>query len=878
MKQLNQEGLTSHLTVFQQAILNAIGDSAKPWQLTGDAFDRDEIVPALKRSGDLTALYYFYASELYLCYLFGKFELAVEAAIAAENYLGGATGLFIVPICYTYDSLAHLAIYSHVPKARQQAILERVAKNQQKMRNWADSAPENYLHKFYLVEAERYRVLGHKSEALEFYDRAIAEATENEYCHEVALAYELAAKFYLAWEKPRLAKEYLYNAYYGYARWGAAAKVNDLEQSYPELLALILQQDELPFSAEQTLHGTNTITRSQTITNKSSTSSNRGISAALDLRTVLKAFQTISSEIHLEKLLSTLLQVLIENAGADKCALLLLEENKLIIKAIKTVVSGSIEMISIPLEESEELPITTINTVKRTLQPSVISNATIHPLLVADAYITRQQPKSLLCAPILHQGKLLGILYLENNLATGAFTSDRVEIFNLLCTQAAISLENARLYQQAQTALQESQKARHLLRLVIDNVPQTIFWKDRNSVYLGCNQNFAEMANVGSPKNIVGKTDYDLPWTEEEANSYREYDRRIMESNQAELHIIETLQKDGETRWFDTSKIPLCDARCNVFGILGTTEDITERKLAEAALQQRTIDLENALRELQQAQVQLVQSEKMSALGNLVAGIAHEINNPVGFIAGNIQPAQEYIQDLLNLLDLYQQKLPNTDAEIESEIAAIELDYLREDLPKLIDSMNLGIDRICSISTSLRTFSRADKDYKVLFNIHEGIDSTILILKHRFKGNDERPSIEVIKNYGELSPIKCFPGQLNQVFMNILANAIDALESSNEGRSFGEIKKCPNRITITTEMKEREWVKIQIADNGIGMTEEVKQRIFDHLFTTKGVGKGTGLGLAIAHQIVVEKHGGTMNVNSVPGRGTEFTIELPIKE
>ncbi|RCJ19673.1 hypothetical protein A6770_05900 [Nostoc minutum NIES-26] len=190
--------------------------------------------------------------------------------------------------------------------------------------------------------------------------------------------------------------------------------------------------------------------------------------------------------------------------------------------------------------------------------------------------------------------------------------------------------------------------------------------------------------------------------------------------------------------------------------------------------------------------------------------------------------------------------------------------------------MKLGVERIRNISTSLRTFSRADKDYKVLFDIHEVIESTILILKHRLKTNDERPAIEVVTEYGKLPLIECFPGQLNQVFMNLLANAIDALEESNQERTLEKINANPNCITILTSMPDKDRVKIQIADNGTGMTEEVKQRIFDHLFTTKAVGKGTGLGLAIAHQIVVEKHGGVIEVNSVLGQETEFAIVLPI--
>jgi len=305
----------------------------------------------------------------------------------------------------------------------------------------------------------------------------------------------------------------------------------------------------------------------------------------------------------------------------------------------------------------------------------------------------------------------------------------------------------------------------------------------------------------------------------------------------------------------------------------GLMMDISDRKQAEAVVRKKSQELQQAFHDLQQAQLQLVQSEKMSALGNLVAGVAHEINNPVGFIAGNIPPALDYLKDIFGLLDLYQQEYPQPSAVIASEIEAIDLEYVRQDLPKVIGSMKLGINRIHDISTSLRTFSRADQDYKVACNLHQGIDSTILILKHRLKANESRPAIEIITEYGNLPKVECFPGQLNQVFMNLLANAIDALEESNQGRSFRDIQANPNRITIRTTL-EHNYVKICIADNGIGMTEAVKQRIFDHLFTTKNVGKGTGLGLAIARQIVVEKHGGQINVKSEVGKGTEFAIAI----
>ncbi len=288
-------------------------------------------------------------------------------------------------------------------------------------------------------------------------------------------------------------------------------------------------------------------------------------------------------------------------------------------------------------------------------------------------------------------------------------------------------------------------------------------------------------------------------------------------------------------------------------------------------LEERGHELETMLLNLQ------IMQNKMSTLGSLVADVAHEINNPVGFIAGNLTPAKEYIQNLLHLINLYQQTYPKPSQEIEETIQLIDLEYMRDDLPKLISSMKEGTDRISNISNSLRTFSRADTEQKVLFNIHEGINSTLMILKHRLKANKIRPAIELVQDYGELPLVECFPGQLNQVFMNLLANAIDTLEESNYGLSFDEIKLNPNQITIHTALtKDNNDVSIRIQDSGVGISADVQQKMFDHLFTTKPVGKGTGLGLSIAYQIIVQKHKGTLEVNSVLGAGSEFIITIPI--
>ncbi|QIR40252.1 AAA family ATPase [Tolypothrix sp. PCC 7910] len=520
LQQLHQDkALTYHL-IAQQLVLNLMGKSADPCCLVGEVYDEIAMRQKYLAAQEANSLSLLYTLKTWLGVLFGQEQSAVENAREAEKWIAGSQGTLVTFIFCFYQSLADLGIYPTASKSAQAKILQKVGKNLKRLKQWADYAPITYLHKWCLVTAERHRVLGQMSAAMEMYDRAIALAKENQFLNEEAIACELAAKFYLSWGKAKVAQVYMIDAYYAYSSWGAAAKVGDLEKRYPQILSSIRQQ----------------------------------------------------------------------------------------------------------------------------------------------------------------------------------------------------------------------------------------------------------------------------------------------------------------------------------------------------------------------VQTQLVQSEKMSALGNLVVGVAHEINNPIGFLSGNIDYTLDYIKDLFGLIDLYQQEYTNPSNAIEHQIKAIDFNYIRKDLPKMIASMQEAVNRICDISNSLRTFSRVDSDRPIAFNIHDGIDSTILILKHRLKASKSRPAIEVIKNYGEIPLIKCYPGQLNQVFMNLLVNAIDALEEINIGRSFAEIQAHPNYITINTSFRENsQQVILRIQDNGHGMTAETQQKIFTQLFTTKPVGKGTGLGLAIARQIIVEKHGGTINVNSSPGQGAEFIIRLPIE-
>jgi len=349
-----------------------------------------------------------------------------------------------------------------------------------------------------------------------------------------------------------------------------------------------------------------------------------------------------------------------------------------------------------------------------------------------------------------------------------------------------------------------------------------------------------------------------------------------MQTNIGEIGVINCGHIKSLHPWQE-SEVELLIAVTNQIAIAINQANLYEQTcLAAATAQAQAQQLQQTLQELQQTQAQLVQTEKMSSLGQLVAGVAHEINNPVSFIYGNLRHAGEYTHDLLNLLALYQEHYPNPNPTIQAEAEEIDLDFLKTDLPKLLSSMKVGAERIQKIVLALRTFSRMDEAEVKAVNIHDGIDSTLMILQSRIKETAGHPGIAVVKHYGELPLVECYAGQLNQVFMNILSNAIDALDEFNRHRSPEALRSNPATITISTYQKSDGQIQIEIADNGLGMDEQVQRRLFEPFFTTKPIGKGTGLGLSISYQVVVDKHGGKLTCHSTPGKGTQFVIELPL--
>ncbi|MEH2256098.1 sensor histidine kinase [Nostoc sp.] len=427
---------------------------------------------------------------------------------------------------------------------------------------------------------------------------------------------------------------------------------------------------------------------------------------------------------------------------------------------------------------------------------------------------------------------------------------------------------------------EQAEEALFRLAAIVESSEDAIISKTLDGVIVSWNLG-AERIFGYKGKEVLGQHGTIL-FPADRINEEAQIIQKLRQGERVEHFETVRQHKDGTLIDISLTISPIKNSTGTIIGVSKIARDISTRKQIEKALQesevqlrQKATELETTLLELKRTQTQLVQNEKMSSLGQLVAGVAHEINNPVNFIYANLKPANDYTQDLLRLLRLYQKHYPRPVAEIQYESEEIDLDFLLEDLPKLLSSMEVGAVRIQTIVHSLRNFSRMDEAEIKQVNIHEGIDNTLMILQHRLKGKFDQ-EIKVVKNYGNLPLVECKASQLNQVFMNIICNAIDALEERDLQRTFSEIEQQPSQILICTKMLDSHLVQIRIVDNGQGIPKFAQERLFDPFFTTKPVGKGTGLGLSISYQIVTEKHNGSLQCHSIPDRETEFVIEIPI--
>ena len=761
LQNLKQERNVNFINLTRQVALNFMGKADNPCWIVGESYNEDELLPLEIEIGDRNKLLQIYTHKLLLNYYFENYQIALNHSKIAEPYIDGGQGTITVPTYYLYDALCKLALYPTLNPKQKQSIV----KIQQQFKLWSQFAPMNFANKFYLIEAEKHRNLNQVQQAIDCYEKSIDLAQKHNILSEEALAYELAAKFYLFQNKERLARNYMQEAHYCYAKWGALAKVKHLEQNYPQLLTL---NKEKQISATLTSQETHQL---------------------LDLATVMKAHQAIAEELVLDKLLMNLMQILITNVGAQKGYLVLENQGQLSIEAEGNAeLNQYIVLQSLTLEN--HLPISVINYVMRTRNSLILDNAFQEGNFISDTYIQTHQIKSVLCTPLITQGQFKGIIYLENNLIFGAFTSERLKLIQLLSGQTAIAIENAQLY------------------------------------------------------------------------------------NQLEQKVIE-----------------------------------------------RTQELTQTLDTLKTTQQELIQSEKLAALGQLIAGIAHEINTPLGvinssigniryFFGQNLKPfldfwdtlSVEHRTDLLALIEKVSQPSnplstreqrqlkKNLITELEqhqinnaSNLARILINlgiyqqinpwlsllktFEGEQLLKTaaefaniqtsINNIATATERASKVVFALKTYARYDQGgEKVQADIIQGIETVLTLYQNLLK-----QGVEVIKHYPEdLPQIWCYPDELNQVWTNLIYNALQAMDFQG---------------TITIKVRNQDHrLFVSITDTGKGIPQEIIPRIFEPFFTTKPSGEGSGLGLHIVRQII-EKHQGEVEVSSKVGK-TTFTVALPM--
>jgi len=717
IKKLKNQTWLSHNERIWQIILNLKGCSENPATITGDVFDEKRMIELYLKQNDRSAICSLHIEKLVLNYLFHEYNTAIKNAVIAEKDLISLISHAPVPVFYFYDSLAQLALFFKTSK-KQKNILKKIKKNKKKIKKWAHHAPMNHLHKWQLVEAEKARVLGKDKRAIEFYDLAISGAKENQFIQEEALANELAAKFYIERDEIETAKKYMKEARFCYEHWGAKAKVDHLNQNYPELLA-----DDKTLSSQESIHAEET-----TLITTSKSTSNPMKGEQLDLTSVMKASQVISGEIQIEKLLSSMMRIIIENAGAEKGYLLLKSDDNLLIEAEGNINQKDVQVLqSTPLGNSLKVPKTIIQYVARVKESIVLEDATSKTEFTTDPYIAKLQPKSLLCAPLIHQNNLSGIIYLENNLTTGAFTKERLEVLPLLCSQAAISLENANLYKQQQ-----------------------------------------------------------------------EYSQ-----------------------------------------------------ILEETVTKRTVELEQSLDTIKQTQEQLVQSEKMAALGGLVAGVAHEINTPIGVAVSAASHLEDKTSEFIDKVE-------------SKKVRKLDLDHYTKTAS---NASNLILKNLSGAVKIVQGFKQVAVDQtsgeRREFKLKAYIDDALLSLQPKIKKTNHQIQVSCPEDLSLTS----FPGALSQIVSNLVMNSlIHGFEGIEEGRISFEISVEANAIEIVYQ------------DNGVGMDDETLSKVFDPFFTTKRSQGGSGLGMHIVHNLVTQTLGGSIACESRSGYGITLTIQIPTAE
>jgi PAS domain S-box-containing protein len=809
-QRIQMERFRDWCLVVHQATLNLQGKNETPWVLTGDVYDEQEMSALALQISDFAEMFRIFFYRAWLHYLFGQSQEAVKLFRETEAYLLYAVGLYMVPLFHFYDTLANAAAYGDQTAEQQAQILERIDHNLEQIEVWVRFAPMNHQHKKDLMEAEKARLEGRYWEAATYYEKAIQGARDNEFLHEEALAYERAAEFYLSRGLEEIAHLYMTKAYDCYSRWQAWAKVQDLEKRHPRWF-----------------------TKPARISSKESSTEHTQLLGSLDLQSVMKASQAISSQIVLKELLKKLMEIVIENAGAQRGCLVLEKDGKWAIEAEGTTDSKDTTTLqAIQVEESDAICRSIVRYVARSRESIVLDDAARKGLFVDNPYVKQNQTKSVLCAPLLNQGRLSGILYLENNLTTDAFTPERIKVLELLAGQAAIALENAVLYQQAQQEIAERKLAEAALReseqrfrTIFDSVNDAIFVHDLTTGdILDVNTKMCTMYGYTHEEALQLRVE-DLssgepPYTQQYALAW------MKKASEGEPQLFEWRAKDRKGRLFWVE----VNMRRAVIGgldrLLVVVRDITERKRAEEEIQRLNAELEQRVIE-RTAQLEAAIKE----LEAFSYSVSHDLRAPLRAMDGFSRI----------LLEDYAPQLPS---EAERYLKTIRESSQR--MGRLIDDL-LAFSRLSRQALNKQAIATGDLVRQVLADLG---------------AEQAGRQVEIIS--GELPPCQADAGLLRQVWMNLLSNALKYT------------RKCEvARIEIGSTAEQDGEVVYFVKDNGVGFDMQYAGKlfgVFQRLHSEREF-EGTGVGLAIVQRIV-HRHGGRVWVEAEPDRGATFYFTI----
>ncbi|MBF0102012.1 MAG: AAA family ATPase [Desulfobacterales bacterium] len=825
IEQLGQGSALSMHRIWHQLVLNMIGSDEHPHMLSGQVYDENIMLPMHLNANNKTALFMYYMVKIILTYTFGHYQEAISHSEKARGYLDSVMGSVLIPIFNQFDSLSRLAFYKpSYSLSERHRLLRQVKKNQKEMKQWAVHAPMNYRHIYYLVKAEYLRTTDNPMQAIQLYDKAINFATEHGYLIHESLGNELAAKFWIEQGKPDIATLYMKKAHYGFLHWGAMRKVRYLEELYADMI----KPQEISRSTESETY---------------SQESREDASSQLDISTILKAFQAISSEIELKNLLNKLIRIVMENAGAEKGLVILKKEQGLVVETLISANSDeSVHFSPISVNMCNDLPLQIIHYVIRTQVHVVINDTDQYHMFDQDEYLEQYMPKSILCFPIMRHGVLTGLLYLENRLAAGIFTPERVKMMGFFVSQAAISIENARLYSELK---QSEKKYRSLYEHAIEGYFQT----NQEGLFLSVNPSMARIFGFDSISALLSTLSNldDIGFVSQQSRDL--FQKVIKEKKRIIGFETQFYKKDGSIFWGSLSLQAVVDSTSNIPSYEGSMVDITERKNREKAEREREI-AEESNRQLQE--LDLMKSEFLSS-------VSHELRTPLTSVLGFTKLIRkDFIRLFMPMIE-ENSKMVNKAKRIDQNLEIIIQEGER--LTRLINDV-LDLAKIESGRIEWRDS---------VFPVIELLEQAIQSVHGEFASKPD-----VILKMGQVDPrilIHVDRDRILQVMINLLNNASKFTHTGHV--SVDVSTHGTNEFSLPDG-----WIMIQVTDTGVGIPKEDLEKIFDKFKqvtkkdTLKDKPQGTGLGLSICRQIV-SHYGGRIWAESKIDQGSTFSFILP---